>query len=152
MTAQPSAQSAQYRVSTHPSRDSDDDAALVELFDRLGVALSAGDAASIASAWGAPALVVGDEGIHAVQSREQVQAFFAGAREQYTSRGITTTRAEIARVSWLGARTAVAEVRWPLLDEKGRELGEERTTYTLRSGENGALQIHVAVIHAPAKH
>ena len=126
------------------------DAALVDFFDRLASALGRGDAASIAAAWEAPALVVSDGGVHLVASRGEVESFFAGARDQYISRGIAATRAEIVRVSWLGERTALAEVRWPQLDEKGRELGDERTTYTLRINDAGELQIRAAIAHTPA--
>jgi hypothetical protein len=151
MSVQTSTQDTQTQ-SALQSRDRDEDAALVELFERIASALSSGDAESIAAAWEAPALVVGDGGIHAVKSSAEVASFFAGARDQYTSRGISATRAEIARVSWVGARTAIAEVRWPLLDEKNRELGEERTTYTLRTGDDGELKIRVAVAHTPVTH
>lgn len=150
MSVQPSTHNTQ-APGARMSSESDDDA-LVELFDRIASALSTGDAASIAAAWEAPALVVGDGGVHAVKSSAEVESFFSGARGQYTSRGISATRAEIVRVSWVGARTAIAEVRWPLLDEKNRELGEERTTYTLRAGDDGELKIRVAVTHAPLTH
>lgn len=153
MSAQPSTPNTQSRSpAARPSTVRDDDAALVDFFDRIGVALSAGDAAAIAAAWEAPALVVGDGGVHAVTSSAEVESFFAGARDQYASRGISATRAEIVRVSWLGARTAIAEVRWPMLDEKNRELGEERTTYTLRTSDDGELKIRVAVMHTAVTH
>jgi hypothetical protein len=155
MSAQPStqhtqAQGTEGRHSREPAAD--DDSVLIDFFDRLGVALSSGDAATIAASWDAPALVVGDGGVHAVGSTKEVESFFSGAREQYTARGIMATRAEIVRVSWVGTRTALAEVRWPLLDEKNRELGEERTTYTLRTDDSGELKIRVALTHTPVTH
>ncbi len=154
MTAQASTHEARARTSGAAAlqTDGDQDEAMLQLFDGIAVALNSGDAAAIASAWETPALVVGDSGIHAVRARAEVESFFAGAREQYTSRGITATRAEIVRVSWVGSRTAIAEVRWPLLDERNRELGEERTTYTLRLNESGEPKIHAAVTHTPATH
>jgi limonene-1,2-epoxide hydrolase len=130
----------------------DDDSNVVEFFDRLGAALTNGDARAIASAWGAPALVVDDGGVVAVRSVEEVEKFFAGARAQYADRGITATRAEIVRVTWVGARVALAEVRWPMLDRDNREVGEERSTYTLRSNDEGELEIRVALSHAVPTH
>ena len=131
----------------------DDDSLLIDFFDRLGTALSSGDASAVADSWQAPALVVGQEGIvHAVSSRAEVEAFFAAAREQYTARGISSTRAEIVRVNWVSPRTAFAELRWPMLDAKQREVGEERATYTLQTNDDGELKIRVAVSHAEPTH
>jgi ketosteroid isomerase-like protein len=126
----------------------DDDAQVIEFFERLGAALSQGDARAIASAWAAPALVVDDAGVVPVHSVDEVEKFFAGARAQYEDRGIAATRAEIVRVTWVGKRTALAEVRWPLLDKKNAEVGEERSTYTLRANDAGELKIRVALSHA----
>jgi hypothetical protein len=156
MSAQPSTLQEQTRASgARASRDGtfDDDSRLIDFFDRLGTALSTGDASAVAAAWAAPALVLGPEGfVHAVSSRDEVEAFFAGAREQYAARGISSTRAEIVRVNWVSPRTAFAEVRWPMLDANQRELGEERTTYTLQTNEDGELEIRVAVAHAEPTH
>jgi hypothetical protein len=156
MSTQPSTNQDQTSPSgARGSRDGtfDDDSLLIDFFDRLGTALSSGDARAVAASWAAPALVVGHEGIvHAVSSRDEVETFFAGAREQYLSRGISSTRAEIVRVNWLSPRTALAEVRWPMLDANQRELGEERTTYTLLTNDDGELEIRVAVTHGEATH
>jgi hypothetical protein len=70
----------------------------------------------------------------------------------YAERGIAATRAEIVRVDWVGERTALARVRWPMLDERNREVGEERATYTLRVDDAGKLEIRVAVSHASRAH
>jgi uncharacterized protein YfiM (DUF2279 family) len=130
----------------------DDDAKVIGFFDRLGAALSKGDARAIASAWAAPALVVDDAGVVAVRSVDEVEKFFAGAHAQYAERGVAATRAEIVRVSWVGQRTALAEVRWPMLDRENREVGEERSTYTLRANDAGELQIRVALSHSTQTH
>jgi hypothetical protein len=130
----------------------EDDSVLIDFFERLAVALSTGDASTVAASWEAPALVVGHEGVIAVSSVDEVEAFFRGASEQYRSRGICATRAEIVRVQWVGLRTAIAEVRWPMLDEHNRELGDERSTYTLRTNDDGELKIRVTVAHTEPSH
>ena len=116
-------------------------------FDGYARALTAGDAATIASLWEAPALVLSDEGSHAVESQNEVRAFFSGAKERYNAHGIVETRAHLLALSWPTERIAIARVRWPLLDEDGNELGEESTTYTLRRDDNGKLRVRVAVAH-----
>jgi hypothetical protein len=40
-------------------------------------------------------------------------------------------------------RTAIAEVRWPMLDDQNREICDERSTYTLRTNDDGELEIRV---------
>lgn len=130
----------------------DEDSVLIDLFERLAVALSTGDARTVAALWEAPALVVGHGAVIAVSSVSEVETFFASAREQYTSRGICATRAEIVRVQWVGLRTAIAEVRWPMLDEQNREVGDERSTYTLRANDDGELKIRVTVAHTEPSH
>jgi hypothetical protein len=123
------------------------------LFDRLGRALGAADGEAIARLWDVPALVVADQGMHAVSSLGEVEQFFALAAAQYRSRGIRETRPDIVRLDWATGRLVIVRVRWPFLDEDGQEMGEETTTYTLRQGDDGELRICVAVLHGePAKH
>jgi hypothetical protein len=123
------------------------------LFDRLGRALGAADGAAIARMWDVPALVVADQGMHAVTALGEIEQFFSLAAAQYQSRGIRGTRAEIVRLDWATDRLAIVRVRWPFLDGGGQEIGEETTTYTLRRNEDGDLRICVAILHGePAKH
>ena len=82
----------------------------------------------------------------AVTSIDDVRTFFGAAREQYNEHGVTDTRAELVRVEWLTPQIATVEVHWPHLDAKGNEIGGERSTYTLRRDEHGALKIRVAVM------
>ena len=50
-------------------------------------ALSAGDAKTIATLWDVPALVMSDQGVHAVSTRDEVEAFFSGAKETVCGAG-----------------------------------------------------------------
>jgi ketosteroid isomerase-like protein len=108
-------------------------------------ALVAGDARAIAGMWDTPALVVDDMGVRAVGSRDEVEAFFASAREQYAARGIVDTRADVTSLDWATDRIVIVTVRWPYLDDQRREMGAEVETYTLRRNDAGDLRL-VAVV------
>ena len=114
--------------------------------DRLAHALTTGETRVVSALWETPALVASDDGVHAVGSREEVESFFAGVREQYRARGITDTRAEIQRLDWVSQRVALVEVRWPHLDARGEEVGAESSIYTLRRDDGGDLRLRVAVV------
>lgn len=121
--------------------------AVQEYLDHFATALTAGDGKTIATMWGVPALVVSDQGARAVSTLKEVELFFGGAKEQYHARGVTDTRAEIQRLEWASDRLAIVDVRWPWIDNSGKERGEESSTYTLRVDELGKLKMHVAVMH-----
>jgi hypothetical protein len=120
---------------------------LPRYFERMGRALTAGDGPAIARMWDVPALVIGDQEVHAVATRKEVEQFFGGAKDQYNARGITDTRPEIAKLEWVTDRIVLVTVRWPYLDSTGEERGEETSTYTLRRDDNGELKLRVAVMH-----
>ena len=128
----------------------DDDADVQALLDRMAKALTAGDARTVASLWETPALVVGDEMLQAVQSTAELEKFFAGAKDQYNKMGITDTRADIVRLTWATPRIAIVQVRWPYLDARRQEVGEETSTYTLRRNQAGELKLCAAVMHGAA--
>jgi hypothetical protein len=117
-----------------------------DFLDRFARALTAGDGKTIATMWATPAYVMADEMSRAVGTTEEVEQFFAGAKDQYNERGITDTRAEILHLEWLTRRIAVVDVRWPYLDEDGKELGEETSTYTLWKDDDGELKMRVVVM------
>jgi hypothetical protein len=118
-----------------------------DFLDRFARALTAGDTHTIAALWETPAYVLGDNDVHDVRSIDEVERFFAGARQQYNAQGITDTRAEIVKLDWPTERIVVVQVRWPYLDAAGRQLGAETSTYTLRRDGAGRLRLRVAVMH-----
>lgn len=117
-----------------------------DLLDRFARAITAGDGNAIASLWAVPAFVIGDNGVRAVNSLDEVKEFFSGAKEQYNARGITDTRPDVFGLEWVTDRIVVVDVRWPYLDESGKEVGEEASTYTLRRDDAGDLKLHVALM------
>ena len=122
------------------------DQSVNEFLERFAAALTAGDGHAAAAMWSLPAFVMGDEVVHAINDPADVEAFYAGAKDQYNSRGITSTRPEIMRLDWATERIAIVHVRWPHLNAAGDELGAESSTYVLRVDETGALKLRVAVM------
>jgi hypothetical protein len=133
---QPTSQSTQ-QVRAADSRRGE----VQQFLDRFAKALVTGDARALATMWEVPALVASDMGMQGVSSREEVEQFFAGAKDQYNARGIVDTRGDIRRLDWITERIALVEVRWPYIDERNREVGEESSTYALRRADDGALMI-----------
>lgn len=127
------------------------DAAVRTFMQKFAAALSGGDAKAIALMWGVPALVMHDGGTRAVSTRQEVEAFFSGAKEQYAARGINEARPEIQSLDWLTERIVITKVRWPYIDTSGREIGEESSTYTLRQDDDGKLNIIAIVMHGETK-
>lgn len=125
----------------------EDDLGVQDYLDAFAQALTSGDAKAIAEMWETPAFVIGDEMAQAVQDQGEVESFFAGVREQYNSRGITDTRAEIVRVDAITDKTVIVRVRWPYLDADGEEIGGEASTYTLQRDAEGEWKIRVVVMH-----
>lgn len=113
---------------------------------RFSRALTSGDGRAAASMWAVPAFVIGNDGVHAINSSQEVEQFFSGAKEQYNARGITDTRPDILRLEWATDRIALVDVRWPYLNDRGEEKGEEASTYILRRDDAGNLKFHVALM------
>ena len=118
-----------------------------EFLEELGRLLVEGNSKAIAAMWGVPALVVHDDGVRAIQSTEEVEKFFEGAKDQYNARGITSTYPEVQATNWISDRVVIVEVRWPWVDANGKSRGYETSTYTLRRDDGQALKLHVAVMH-----
>ena len=127
------------------------DHSVQDFLDRFAAELTAGHAAEVAGMWETPALVIGDEIAQAFASSDELEAFFAPAKERYNQQGIVETRAEIVRQMWPTDRIAIVEVRWPYLDADGDERGDETSTYTLRRDDRGELKLRVAVMHGATK-
>jgi ketosteroid isomerase-like protein len=120
---------------------------VLQFLDVYALALLRGDARAIAAMWEAPALVVSDAGAQTVASTAEVERFFDEAKDQYAARGISGTHPEVQRLEWATDRIAIARVWWPYIDDRGRQVGAESATYTLRRDDDGALRLRVAVMH-----
>ena len=112
-----------------------------DFLNTFATALMAGDGETVATLWETPALVIGKDGVMDVDSPRQVAQFFGGARQQYNTRGITQTRADLIDLERIDDRIIVATVRWPYLDEHGHEMGAEASDYTLRRDDRGQLKL-----------
>ncbi|MEO8180533.1 MAG: hypothetical protein ABI895_16990 [Deltaproteobacteria bacterium] len=122
-----------------------------EVLDRFARAMTAGAAEAVADLWETPAFVLGAGMVRAVATREEVVAFFSGTKEQYTSRGIDDTRAEIQRLDWVSDDLVVVDVRWPYLNADGDEVGEETSSYTLVADDEGRLKIRSVLMRGAAE-
>lgn len=127
------------------------DHSVQDFLDRLAAELTAGRAAEVAAMWETPAMVLGDDIAQAFTTSDELEAFFAPAKERYNQQGVVATRAEIVRQLWPTDRIAIVEVRWPYLDADGDERGYETSTYTLRRDDKGGLKIKIAVMHGATK-
>ena len=127
------------------------DSRIQNLLDQLAKALTAGDGHTAATFWRTPAFVIGDQHEQVVTSQQEVEKFFSGSKEQYNQRGITDTRADIQCLDWITDRLALVEVRWPYLDAKNNEVGEETSTYLFKRDGSGELKLRLAVMHGEAK-
>jgi hypothetical protein len=115
--------------------------------DRMARALTGGDIDTLLALWDVPAYVLGDTQAIVVGSNDAIRQFFAGAKDRYNAQGIVGTRAEIGELRWANERIAIVEVRWPYIDARGREVGEETSTYTLRRDDDDVLRLRIAVMH-----
>src|SRR5690606_26625013 len=102
---------------------------------------------AIARMWEIPALVIADEFVQDITDKNELHALFAGSREHYNSAGVTDTQPQIVRLDEITDRVVVARVRWPWLDDDGREMGAECSTYCLRRDAMGAWKIRAAIMH-----
>jgi len=117
-----------------------------DLLDRYTKALTEGDGDAAAAMWEAPAYVIGPDVVMAVDRPQAIAYYFGQAKEAYNAQGIESTRPEILDEEWLGDRVVVVRIRWPYLDASGREIGAERSDYTLRRGDSGALAIRCVLM------
>lgn len=121
-----------------------------ELLNQVARAVTAGDGNQVATLWEVPGVIISADAVTPIASREQLEAMFSAARQEYNLRGIVDTRAEILDEDWIGERLVVVRVRWPYLDASGREVGAEASDYTLRRDPSGRLRI-CAVLMRGAK-
>ena len=121
------------------------------LLQQFADALTAGDGAAAATYWHVPVFLMGDDHEHVVTHASEVASFFGGAKAQYQARGIADTRPEIVSLDWLTERTALVTVRWPWLDDRGRQIGEEASTYLVKAGPGGTLKLRAAIMHGESE-
>jgi len=134
-------------ASTRPApTSSSEDQEVQSFLDEFGRSLTAGDAKAVATMWSVPAFVLGDTMAQPVNTREEVEEFFSGAKDEYNKRGIVDTRPDVFGLEWITNRMVVVDVRWPYLDGRGDEQGEEASTYVLRRDDKGELKVHVALM------
>jgi hypothetical protein len=123
------------------------DQAIVEMLQRFARSFTSGDGAGAAACWEVPALVVSGEGSRAVQSLDEVAAFFGGAQAQYHVQGVTGTRPEIQKTDWHTSDIAAVTVRWPYLDAQDKPVGRaERSVYLVRVRDDGAKILTVVMV------
>jgi ketosteroid isomerase-like protein len=128
-------------------RDDGGEAEVQQFLDSFARALTSGDTDRIAELWETPSFVVSDPACHAVGAQAEVRKFFEGAKAQYNAMGVNETRPEISVLDWVTERIAIVEVRWPWLDARHHEVGDESSTYILRRDEKGKLRLRVSVMH-----
>jgi hypothetical protein len=121
-------------------------ASVQNYLDRFSAAMTSGDTKAMAALWQVPAFVIGSAMTRLVQSSEEVEQFYAGAKDMYNARGIVGTRAEILDLDWVDDDLVTVRVRWPYLDAKGEVRGEEASSYTLLQDETGEFKLRVIVM------
>jgi hypothetical protein len=126
-----------------------DDEAVEKFLHGYAQALSLGRSAEVAALWETPALLIDDGAVVTVASSAEVEGLMSRTAAQYTTDGITSTRPEITRISWVSDRIALVEVLWHRIDRQGDERGIEGVTYALRRDDSDRLRVRTAVIHAP---
>lgn len=126
-----------------PQQNTLDVARFLEKFTK---ALLAGDGATIAKMWDIPSFIIGDDCAIPLDSSNEIEHFFSGAKSNYNSQGIVATRAEILSIEWATDKMVLVDVRWPHIDINGRELSSESSTYVLRYNGNGELKLRVVLM------
>ena len=127
------------------------DTEVQEVLDQIAVAVTAGDGLGVMALWELPALVVGETMAQVIDDVDEGAKFFGGAKQQYREMGITDTRAVIEELEWLGKDVAIAKVHWPYLDEANHEVGGERSDYTFKRDDSGALKVRSVLMRGVDK-
>jgi ketosteroid isomerase-like protein len=124
-----------------------DDLGVQDYLQSFASAITAGDGQAIAAMWETPAFVLGAEMARVIEKPEDVAALFGGAREQYNAIGIVDTKPEIVRLDEINDGLVMVRVHWPWLDDEGRQVGAETSTYTLARNGDGEWRLRIAVMH-----
>jgi hypothetical protein len=118
---------------------------------RFSDAVVTANTRTLSELWAVPAFVLGEEMVRPIAAMKEIEEFFGGAKEQYNARGIKGTHADILRLEWVSDNLVIVDVRWPYIDEKGSELGEESSTYTLLRDKDGRLKLRIAVMRGASQ-
>ena len=119
---------------------------LLTFLTQMAQAITAGDGEAAAKLWAVPAYVIGSQMAKPLSDPNEIAEFFGGARAQYNASGITDTKPQIQSEDWIDDNLVIVRVRWPYLDDQGREIGAEASDYTISRDESGALRLRVAVM------
>ena len=106
-------------------------AAVIEMLERLGEAVSDGNLAGISTSYGYPALFLSDEQVVLLESAGQVEEVFAANRTWYLSKGIQTAKPELLRLDAISDKLVSVDVRWPGFDKDGKENYSETSHYLI---------------------
>jgi len=120
------------------------------VFDEMAHALLLRDGDGVAAMYDVPALIISDDGVHAVSSSEEAAKFFGSAKDEYNALGVVDMRPDVIDLERIGAKLYVATVRWPHLDASGREVASESSDYTLRRDDKGRLKIRSVLMRGMA--
>jgi arylformamidase len=124
--------------------------AIIRTLDEISAALSAGDAAGVASYWEVPGLVLADEGARPVASRAEIEAFFEASIAAYRKQGTPHARPILDRVDAISERVAAVDVRWIGVGEDGGERSIEASHYLMRTGDDGVPRVQAALSRTAA--
>jgi hypothetical protein len=127
------------------------DAEVRTLLETIAKGLTAGDGKAVAKHWAMPAFVLGDTMAMPIGSLDEVAEFMGGAKAEYQKMGVTDTKPQIRKLDWITDKIAVADVRWPYLDDAGTEKGAESSIYTLVRDEAGDLKVRSIVMRGVEK-
>jgi hypothetical protein len=139
------------RAATNARADQDGDLEVKQFVEGLARAVTMGNGRTAVRFWELPALVASDDLVRLVTSNAEVEQHFSTAKNDYAVRGIMDTLPELVSLQWLTRRIVMVTVRWPYLNARGDEVGEESMTYTLRRDDHGNLRLRAAILHGERK-
>jgi hypothetical protein len=122
-----------------------DDWMVLEALEKIGAALGSGDARAVAALWDVPGLVLANQGGRAIESREQVAAFFEHAIRSYREQGTSGAVPESQGITWITDRIAAVSVDWIGTDAHGAARTRESSFYLMRVGDDDVARVQVAM-------
>jgi len=122
-----------------------------DLLNTIARAITAGDGDAVAKLYEVPAFVLGDTMAMPITETAEVAKFYGAGKAEYNKRGIADTRADIVDIEKLGDKTIQVAVRWPYLDDKGKEIGGEKSDYILRRDDAGKLRVRAVLMRGEEK-